>query len=278
LLLVVGNAATADGLVRAAEVPHAHDVGILTEVAGGRAFWMPGGSASAIAVAASPYTSVRLAHPLPAVGVSESGDELRGILSAAGVDTTYCPDLADDVRALVVEVPSVGSRLMWSQPGADFVPDVEKLLMGVTHVCFAPRWGTWSERVLEAAAARGIPCSIVGEIPPMAHQWAFVVADHRQMTAASVTADVEITTAGGQGADLRSDDDEFHIDAVPINVIDTTGAGDSFGGTLLGATLSGQSLRQAGDAAAQAAANQCTRWGAIPSTNTQNERKQDDHD
>lgn len=266
MLLVVGNAASADGLFVADSAPEAQDVGVLkpTERA-----WFAGGSAAAIAIAAAGvYGAVRLWHPLPGAGASTETDELRAALHAAGVDLSYCPAADAVVRAVVVDSPS--GRLAWSEPPISIAlstDDVQALLDGVTHVVFAPRWGQWSERILAEASVRGIPRSIVGEIPPSRPGWAIAVADHRQFEANDAgQVDIRVATRGSQGATIQAATARTEIAALPITPVDTTGAGDTFGGAFIGATLSGLNAEAAGRYAATAAAAACMHWGAIPLT------------
>lgn len=55
-----------------------------------------------------------------------------------------------------------------------------------------------------------------------------------------------IVTRGADGADLhRRDTEPYHRDAHPVDVVDTTGAGDAFNGTLAWALVEGRSLEEA---------------------------------
>lgn len=265
MLLVVGNAATADGLVRVDETPASHDVGHIAALANRQEFWLPGGSAPAIAIAAASYTQVRLWHPLPVVESTPSARELRASLDKAGVDVSYCPAIQDDVRALLIEAP--GARFAWSEEGTGLSPDnPAELLAGVTDVIFSPRWGIWSDAVLAEASKRGIGCSIVGEIPDLDMRWGYVVGDERQVSSArGLSASVVVRTLGAEGSRIvREGAESIRIAAVPANVVDTTGAGDVFGGTFIAAAVTGYALDKAGALAAQAASKQCEKWGALP--------------
>ncbi|KRE72726.1 carbohydrate kinase family protein [Arthrobacter sp. Soil762] len=265
MLLVVGNAATADGLVRVNETPASHDVGHIVALANRREFWMPGGSAPAIALAASAHAPVRLWHPLPVAEATPSARELHASFEKSGVDVSYCPAIQDDIRALLIEAP--GARFAWSEEGTGLVPDnVAQLLDGVTHVIFAPRWGIWSDLVLAEASGRGLGCSIVGEIPDLDTRWDYVIADQRQVASArDLSVSVVVQTLGAEGARIAPEGAEsIRIDAVPASVVDTTGAGDVFGGTFIAAAVTGYALDRAGALAAQAASRQCEKWGALP--------------
>jgi ADP-ribosylglycohydrolase/sugar/nucleoside kinase (ribokinase family) len=263
MLLVVGNAATADGLFAAEGTPDPHDVGVLAAT---DRPWRAGGSAAAIAIAAARHYPTRLWHPLPARGSTQESDELRAALEAAAVDTAHCPTAPSVVRAVVVDTPQ--GRLAWSEQPAPTVIGADAaaaLLQGVDHVVFAPRWGAWSDQIMRAARDAGIAMSIVGEVPPVQPGWAVAVADHRQLAALVPAATgIRVETRGAQGAVVSTADEQISVPAETAHVVDTTGAGDAFGGTFIAALLGGADLASAGAEAARAAAAACTHWGAIP--------------
>lgn len=263
MLLVVGNAAVADGLFVAGEVPAAHDVGVLHSAG---QVWYPGGSAAAIAVAAARAgAQVRLWHPLPGDDTAETVELLRA-LDTAGIDRSLCPEAGSIVRALVIDTPS--GRLAWSEPPVPTEPtraQTDALLQGVDHVAFAPRWGVWSNMILQAAMERGVPSSIIGEIPDVPTRWSIAVADHRQFAGlAAGSVSMRVATHGSAGARICAGEAESFIPAERVDVVDTTGAGDTFGGTFIGAILTGHRPDDAGRIAAHAAAQVCLKWGAIP--------------
>jgi len=70
-------------------------------------------------------------------------------------------------------------------------------------------------------------------------------------------------TAGGDGAHLFAGDRAWHVPAVDVDVVDTTGAGDAFTAGLVHARFfQGRPLPDAGRFAAAAAAHNCTVAGA----------------
>jgi len=265
MLLIVGNAATADGLVRVADVPDSQDVGTVEALAAPATFWMPGGSAAAVAIAAASFGPVRLWHPLPSPRSSEPARRLHAALDRAGVRHAMCPVASDAVPALVIDAPD--RRFCWSAPPLDAeVTDLDGVLAGVEHIVFAPRWGPWSECFLDAARHRRIPVSFVGEVPAAAGEsWAFAVADARQLAAApQLRIEVGVGTRGTDGVTITTDGVSTAVPAVPVTVVDTTGAGDAFAGTFLGAALAGHPIRDAGRLAAEVASARCSHWGALP--------------
>jgi ribokinase len=70
-----------------------------------------------------------------------------------------------------------------------------------------------------------------------------------------------VLTMGAQGALLATPEDKTVLPAYPVDVVDTTGAGDAFNGALAVAIAEGQSLEDAVCFANAAAALQVTRQG-----------------
>jgi ribokinase len=72
-----------------------------------------------------------------------------------------------------------------------------------------------------------------------------------------------LVTLGGQGALLAgADGGLLAAPAMPVGVVDTTGAGDTFAGVYAAAVTQGLPRRQAMEHASAAAALACTRRGA----------------
>lgn len=71
-----------------------------------------------------------------------------------------------------------------------------------------------------------------------------------------------VLTRGGDGADIATADGAWHAPAWPIQPVDTTAAGDCFAGVLAHRLDWGDTLRQAVDRAAAAAALCCTASGS----------------
>jgi len=74
-----------------------------------------------------------------------------------------------------------------------------------------------------------------------------------------------VITQGGQGALLvERSGDSTHFPAVPVSIVDTTGAGDAFNAALAVALGEGKPLRDAIRFALYSGAFACTRLGVIP--------------
>ena len=91
----------------------------------------------------------------------------------------------------------------------------------------------------------------------------------RQLLAAGPQA--VVLKLGARGALLLTRDVEVHVPAFPVEVVDTTGAGDAFSGTLAVATAEGLPLEEAVRRANAAGALTVTRFGTLPAMPTRQE-------
>jgi len=80
-----------------------------------------------------------------------------------------------------------------------------------------------------------------------------------------------VLTLGGAGAIWQSPDKQFHTPAIPVQVVDTTGAGDTFIGYLMAGLEQGSSPECAMEFAAKAASLCVSRRGAADSIPTRAE-------
>ncbi|WP_436789649.1 PfkB family carbohydrate kinase [Yinghuangia sp. YIM S10712] len=75
-----------------------------------------------------------------------------------------------------------------------------------------------------------------------------------------------LVTLGGNGVQLATADTLASLSAVPVEVVDTTGAGDAFVGTVAARLAKGETLETAAHTATRAAAEAVTWNGARPPT------------
>lgn len=94
------------------------------------------------------------------------------------------------------------------------------------------------------------------------HIEAAALTAHQGCTADALGVPHLIITSGAKGADYCGDEGSFHVPAPRVEPVDTTGAGDTYLGYVLAGIDSGQSMQEAMQDAAQAAALQVTRHGA----------------
>lgn len=267
-LLIAGSAATSDLVVRVDHLPEAHEVGFIESMPSATHGWVAGGSASAVALAAATLSEVELWHPLPQPErAPDAESELVHALRAASVGLGRCPSTDRPVRCIVV-TDRQGRRYCWSESAPPELRPQAEVLDGITHVVFTARWGAWAEQLLGHAVARGIPVSFVGEIPPNANttHWSIAVADREQFAEVGgpPPSAVVVETDGARGSLVRWPAGSAQIPAVAVDVIDTTGAGDVFGGTFIAALETGVDPASSATLAAATAARHCTVWGALP--------------
>ncbi len=73
-----------------------------------------------------------------------------------------------------------------------------------------------------------------------------------------------VVTDSGNGAYVGTKDDIFHVPALNVTPIDTTGAGDAFAGGFLHGITNGHSLREAAEAGVRLAGRVIMHYGARP--------------
>lgn len=74
-----------------------------------------------------------------------------------------------------------------------------------------------------------------------------------------------ILTRGANGATIVRRDGHEHVEPFPVQVVDSTGAGDAFNGALAASLAGGEPLPASARRAAAAGALACTKLGVIPS-------------
>jgi len=262
-LLVAGNAAIFDLLLRVDRIPSSSEVASLIANPSSRGEWLPGGAAMTIALAARAQgLTVKLWHPYPRDVESQSA---LGRLDGAGVDCGSVPQ-SNEGAARCVMIYHGNQRSAWSTAHADVMPtDLDSLFDGVTHLVVASVWSKWTETLLGAAKSRDIPCSLIGEASPesLRYLWHTAVVDEHQREALNgPSATTLVITRGAQGAVIVEGGAEFNLPATTAKVVDTTGAGDTFGGTFLARRLLGDTVPDAAKTAADVAARACEGWGA----------------
>ncbi|MCQ9156425.1 PfkB family carbohydrate kinase [Acidomonas methanolica] len=266
-LLVAGNAALFDLILAVRGRPGMSEVGVLGGSPSALRDWLPGGTAPTIALTLALSArygrqgGVRLWHPYPC---DEEADAALSIIARAGVDVSHLPR-CDGSPARCVLIYDDAGRMAWSGSGPRTIMVDPSVLDGVTHLVLAPVWGEWSDSLVTMAQRRGIPMTLIGHVPPeaRAHRWFSVVVDEQQWAG---NPDLDVTAAavtdGGKGVRIRQADTWRAIPAAPARIVDTTGAGDSFGASFLAALLDGHDAVEAARRAVHRAARCCEKRGA----------------
>lgn len=236
--------------------------------------------------------AAKAGHPVRMVGRvgdDDHGRFARAKLDAAGVDTK---GVLTSVRATGVAVIGVDARaenqiIVGSganlEAGAGQVVDAA-LGPGITVLCQneVPAEATFdllrrarakgARTVLNLAPAAAVPDDVLDALDVL------VVNEHEARTAAGAdaTADPEViaralferhglacvVTLGGAGALAIGPEGGSRVATLPVDAVDTTGAGDTFVGVLAGALDAGHGLGDALRRASVAAGLACTAMGA----------------
>lgn len=228
------------------------------------------------------------------VGDDEVGLEIRSGLAAEGIDIGHF-QIADGAASpqsmILVDQPS-GKRSICAFRGSagDIVLDEET----VAYLCSGRilhldgHSPLAAATVARAAANRGVRvCLDAGAGAAIDHLLPLVKLSHiviaAELFATSIAPDGTVTTGaahilamgpeivvvtrGEHGSYTLTADAEFSTAAFPVNVVDTTGAGDVFHGAYLYGLLRGWDLVSTAEFAGATAALKCTQLGgraAIP--------------
>jgi ribokinase len=247
--------------------------------------WLAGGGSAANVAAWLAVAGVR------AVLVARVGDDERGRaavaeLRAAGADVRAEVDPGRPTGCCVVIVEPDGERTMLPDPGANeapvHVPD--DLLVAGDHLHVsgyallrdASRPSALG--ALERARAAGMTTSVdasswallgPGALDGVRVDLVRANADEERALGATVLAALAsevVVTRGAAGATWTDGRAVERVDAPPVDVVDTTGAGDAFTAGLLAARGAGAAPRDALTAGCRLAARAVASAGARPRT------------
>jgi ribokinase len=232
---------------------HASDTPAHISVQGG------GSAANTAAWAASIGTDVAL--------VCRVGDDDRGRAALPAVDVRAAVDPEKPTGTCVVLVEPGGERTMLPDPGANDGPLPEIPLGDHLHVVGyallrdGPRASALA--AIERAQAAGMSVSVdpsswallrPGAIPPVD----LLLPNEREAAYLDGEMVVKLGAGGARWGDV-------HVPADPVDVVDTTGAGDAFAAGFLSAHLNGAAPREALAAGCALAARAVAQVGGRPS-------------
>lgn len=260
-------------------------------VLGGDTTVTPGGKGANTAVAAARAgADVTL---LGAVGADANGDLLLGVLAGVGVDITWVRRTDGPSGAAYITVSEDGENAIVVSPGANSLvsaADVDRAapVVSVAAVLFAvlevplptvqhavaaaDRAGV--RVVLNASPVTVLPAETLQVLDPLIvnqHEAAALLPDSADAgrTGAELADALRVlgpksvvVTLGADGAVVADDSGTTKVPAPRINVVDTTGAGDTFAGVLCAHLAAGSTLRKATREAVIRAAQAVTRPGA----------------
>lgn len=282
-VIVVGSA-NRDTVLHVAQLPRPGET-----VASAHTAYLGGGKGANQAVAAA-RSGANVVF-LGAVGDDEAGRELLAELAGENIDTSRVHVIADvPTGAAFVVVDRAGENQIVIDAGAnswvrgDFVtPALSDLSIGAGDVLLTgfevPEDAVLATLSLGAATGATLvlnPSPVrslrdrIWECGPIlvanqheAHQISFQPDYRAAVTAlADRTGSDVVVTLGSQGALAHVDGTLQHFDAPQVDVVDSTGAGDSFCGTFAAAIARGDSGSSAVRAAVTAAAESVRFHGA----------------
>jgi ribokinase len=265
-----------DFVVRAAYVPAPGETVL------GRAFeTFPGGKGAnqAVACARAGGTSTRL---LLALGDDANALPLEASLRDAGVDLKIVRVRDKPTGVAFVCLSDTGENAITVAPGANsrLRPDHLPSLAGVTHLLLqletplasVEAWAHAARDagvsvVLNAAPAQTLPAHLLAAIDVL------IVNEGELAALTGVQGDIArgmaalevacvVVTLGSRGCCARVGMQRLVQPAFAVQALDTTGAGDTFCGTLVAALSGGMAFASALRRACAASALACTRLGA----------------
>jgi len=234
-----------------------------------------GNQATAAARALGPAARVAM---LGAVGDDDLGHAARGALAAEGVDVAgvrTVPGVATGVAVIAVDAGgenqisvAPGANGAVGDPTADLARSRPALVLASAEVALATL-----EAIATWCRAHDVPfvlnpAPFAPELRTLLDRVSIVTPNEREvaalagiddplMAALSLRADhpqlAVLVTLGADGVVVADESGETRIAAAPVEVVDTTGAGDCLNGVLAAGLLEGLKLRQAATRAVDAA-------------------------
>jgi ribokinase len=250
-------------------------------VSGGR-FARHGGGKGANQAVAAARLGARVTM-IGAVGRDELGDAAVRELAAEGIDVSAVARLGEPTGVALIVVDASGENQIAVASGANAVLDPGELrlegegvvLLGhevpeaaVVAGAQAAAAAGWTA-ILNPAPARPIPDAVLACGPiltPNASEAAQLTGEDDPEAAARAlherTGAPVLVTLGGRGALLLDAGEVTRIPAPRVDVVDTTGAGDTVNGALAAELAAGRPLTEAARFALAAAALSTLREGA----------------
>ena len=237
---------------------------------------LPGGKgANQASAAAAAGARVEL---VARVGSDSLGDAALSDLGSRGIGLTGTSRVDGPTGVAGVLIDEAGENVVIVAPGAnaqlgpDSVADVEASRVVVLACLEIPlptvlAWARTSRErgwtfILNPAPARELPAELLALVDVITPNQTELQAlgDAGQLVAHGIGA--VVVTLGAEGAQLHTASGTVHQPAYPVDVVDTTGAGDAFNGALAAALAEGQALADAVAFAAASGALATRRVGA----------------
>jgi len=285
-MILVAGSANLDFVVRAPHIPTPGET-----VLGGDFKTYPGGKGANQAVACARAGGAKT-HLLAALGADAFAAPIEASLADAGVVLHVVRVTEQATGTAFICVSAQGENAITVAPGANqnlapaHLPAHLPALAGFSHLLL--QLETPLETVAAyARAAQSQGLTVVLNAAPAQHLSAELLADvdilivnqgelaaladgcaSQDEQIGSISVPCLIVTLGQEGCVARSGQHRFVQAAFPVKVLDTTGAGDTFCGTLVAALSQGEAMPDALRRASAAAALACTSLGAQSSIPT----------
>ena len=281
-MILVAGSANLDFVVRAPHIPSPGET-----VLGGDFKTYPGGKGANQAVACARAGGAKT-HLLAALGADAFAVPIEASLADAGVVLHVVRAAEQATGTAFICVSAQGENAITVAPGANqsLAPAHLPALDGFSHLLLQLETPLKTVAAY-ARAAQSQGLTVVLNAAPAQHLSAELLADvdilivnqgelaalanccasqDEQMS--RITVPCLIVTLGQEGCVARSGQHRFVQAAYPVSALDTTGAGDTFCGTLVAALSQGEALPDALRRASAAAALACTSLGAQSSIPT----------
>jgi ribokinase len=219
-----------------------------------------------------------------AFGDDDNGARLRDSLTGAGV-RPLVRTAGEPTGTALITVSATGENAIVVNAGAnatliDLTPEERSTIAGADLVLMqleipldtvtAAAKAASGRVVLNAAPARQLPEDLLANVDLLIvneHEAALLGgADHLLTVVPAL-----VVTLGGKGALVRTRDTTTEVPGITVDVVDTTGAGDTFCGALVAALDERRPLDEAVRFATVAAALSVRRAGAVPAIPTREE-------
>lgn len=211
-----------------------------------------------------------------AVGDDDAGRRLVQVLVDDSIDADGVVVRAEPTGRALIVVDTAGENSIVVVPGANAqltrpsVPEASVVLcqlevpLAAVVAAFTRAARRGAITVLNPAPVIELPGELIAQcdvIVPNEHEVELLGGAEALLSAGCGTV---VVTRGGDGIDVYTSGGVRHRPAVPVDVADTTGAGDAFCGALATRLAAGDGVWEATRWAAAAGALATTRHGAVP--------------
>ncbi len=239
-----------------------------------------GGKGANMSVAAA-RAGARVCH-IGAIGAD--GRWATEKLLEYGVDTRYVVEVSEDTAQAIIAVDTNGENSIILHPGANAVIPAATLQAALSAAQTNDWFVCQNETNLQvegvelahgmglkvAYAAAPFDADAIAAVLPFLDFLILNEIEMRQLNdalgkgAKDLRVDTVIVTKGSKGSEVYERQNSFlpvHFDPIPVDPVDTTGAGDTFTGYTLAGLDRGMPIAQAMNMATKAAALMVTRHG-----------------